>query len=422
MADDKELLEKDLFQLLAYDGFIQLNEQISQFNPFEVLKLKGHEIRHSNMLAWLLNPNESHGLGFDFLEQFALAMTDSPVESAETAAAINEFSRKLITTSHPFVKVEREPESKDKKRLDIKILCIWESETPEIFDIIIENKVYSKQGENQLKDYIDYEKKVNPTAKHIPVYLTLDEDDEPTDPSYCHMTYIQIVMLLRKLIEKQKLKGIPGSAFSFIEYYLLTLEELMDLDENKQNLAKDIYRRFKKTIEYINQNAETDFSNAGKQFIQEYNDRNPQDKLLEFKRIRSKFFPFYDEIMAKTSGGSEADWREGKICGYFFGWKNLDSEDYDGQLSIKIEVGPFDDIEKRKQFVELLREHGLISRTSSRTSSTYTKLKYKNQPSSGKKIKDASDETELCKAMEYLFKETAEMRKVLHECIAEFIK
>lgn len=106
MADDRELLEKDLFQLLADDGFIQLNEQISQFNPFEVLKLKGHEIRHSNMLAWLLNPNESHGLGFDFLEQFALVMADSPVKSAETEAAIKEFLRKLITTSHPYVKVE----------------------------------------------------------------------------------------------------------------------------------------------------------------------------------------------------------------------------------------------------------------------------------------------------------------------------
>ena len=417
MADDKELLEKDLFQLLADDVFIQLNEQISQFNPFEVLKLKGHEIRHSNMLAWLLNPNESHGLGFDFLEQFALAMADSPVESAETAAAINEFLRKLITTSHPFVKVEREPESKDKMRLDIKILCIWESETPEIFDIIIENKVYSKQGKNQLKNYIDYEKTVNPTAKHIPVYLTLDEDDEPADPSYCHMTYFQIVELLRKLIEKQKLKGISSSAFSFIEYYLLTLEELMDLDENKQNLARDIYRRFRKTIEYINQNAETDFSEAGKQFIQEYN-KNSQDKVLEFKGIRSKFFPFYDKEIDKTGGGIITDWREGKICGYFFGWRNLNSEDYDGLLSLKIEVGPFEDNEKRKKFVEVLREHGFTVRTSS----TYSKLKYKAQPSSGKKIKDASDETELCKAMEDLFKETAEMRKALHECIAEYIK
>jgi hypothetical protein len=29
-----------------------------------------HEIRHSNFLAWLLNPNESHGIGDLFLTQF----------------------------------------------------------------------------------------------------------------------------------------------------------------------------------------------------------------------------------------------------------------------------------------------------------------------------------------------------------------
>jgi hypothetical protein len=61
---------KSLSSLLADKNFISLSDEISSFNPFKVLKLESHEIRHSNVLAWLFNPNESHNLGTKFLEQF----------------------------------------------------------------------------------------------------------------------------------------------------------------------------------------------------------------------------------------------------------------------------------------------------------------------------------------------------------------
>lgn len=40
---------------------------ISRFNIFDVLKIFRTEIRHSNMLAWLLNPNENHGFSDTFI-------------------------------------------------------------------------------------------------------------------------------------------------------------------------------------------------------------------------------------------------------------------------------------------------------------------------------------------------------------------
>lgn len=40
----------------------------SHFNLFDVLKISKTEIRHSNMLGWLLNPNENHGMGDAFLK------------------------------------------------------------------------------------------------------------------------------------------------------------------------------------------------------------------------------------------------------------------------------------------------------------------------------------------------------------------
>lgn len=39
-----------------------LNAKLNIFNPFKVLKINTFEIRHSNVIAWLLSPNGNHGL------------------------------------------------------------------------------------------------------------------------------------------------------------------------------------------------------------------------------------------------------------------------------------------------------------------------------------------------------------------------
>ena len=48
----------------------ELSARLSIFNIFRVLRIEQAEIRHSNALAWLLDPRESHGLGEAFLRRF----------------------------------------------------------------------------------------------------------------------------------------------------------------------------------------------------------------------------------------------------------------------------------------------------------------------------------------------------------------
>jgi hypothetical protein len=43
-----------------------------EVNIFDVLKVTNAEIRHSNILAWLLDPNENHGIGDSFLKEFIM--------------------------------------------------------------------------------------------------------------------------------------------------------------------------------------------------------------------------------------------------------------------------------------------------------------------------------------------------------------
>ena len=49
------------------DALLQLETRIGRFNIFDALGVVNAELRHSNFLAWLLDPAESHGLGGLFL-------------------------------------------------------------------------------------------------------------------------------------------------------------------------------------------------------------------------------------------------------------------------------------------------------------------------------------------------------------------
>ncbi len=64
-------------------------------NVFDVLNLIGNEDRHTDFLAWLLDPARDHGLGDGFLRRF-LAMTGAP--TAVRAARRNNALRAAVRT------------------------------------------------------------------------------------------------------------------------------------------------------------------------------------------------------------------------------------------------------------------------------------------------------------------------------------
>ena len=65
-------MEKDVTELLESAEFRRYHRerQAPRFNVFDVLRYSEYEIRHSNVLAWLLKPGETHGLGDKFLRRF----------------------------------------------------------------------------------------------------------------------------------------------------------------------------------------------------------------------------------------------------------------------------------------------------------------------------------------------------------------
>src|SRR5690625_3900486 len=127
VKEDIKYLEKFLMDIDILD---ELNSYLVNFNAFETLGIINTEIRHSNVLGWLLDPNENHGLQDAFLKRFMQRIFYNFKEMPHSDLTLFDLTEVNFST---FV-IRREW-----RRIDLIIY----SEVDEIV-IVIENKVWSK--------------------------------------------------------------------------------------------------------------------------------------------------------------------------------------------------------------------------------------------------------------------------------------
>ena len=77
---DQKTMDKELDKLVGDSGFLRYHAEYAkrrEFNTFDVLRYAEYEIRHSNVLAWLLDPGQTHGIGRAFLDWFLAKVNKS---------------------------------------------------------------------------------------------------------------------------------------------------------------------------------------------------------------------------------------------------------------------------------------------------------------------------------------------------------
>ena len=89
----EEKLRDEMCQLEADANFIELSEKCHTLNLFEILGTTTAEIRHSNFLAWLLDPKGNHGLQDKFLRAFAakLGQEDAVPKDVSNCVVLREW-------------------------------------------------------------------------------------------------------------------------------------------------------------------------------------------------------------------------------------------------------------------------------------------------------------------------------------------
>jgi hypothetical protein len=136
----------------------------SGFNIFEAAGLYRHEIRHSNFLAFLLDPQQPHGLGDAFLKRLihkAIDNSSKPPISPLTLA-LADFSDSLV--SREWRGIDLVIDSKNNKLV-----------------FVVENKIDSSEGENQLGRYVEIIRSKYPNHHGVFAYLTKEGDAASSD-------------------------------------------------------------------------------------------------------------------------------------------------------------------------------------------------------------------------------------------------
>ena len=162
---------QDIIRLYNSTEFQQLKAYYAKRSALDILGVARDELAHSNMLAWLLDPSETHGLGLfpvrKFLHLLVMAKLELSINSDENAAAT--FDRDLmdaILTNACIIKsaevktevaVDSTGDKRRDSRIDILILLKLVLSSKEIIlPIVIENKVNSCEHNNQTIAYYNW--------------------------------------------------------------------------------------------------------------------------------------------------------------------------------------------------------------------------------------------------------------------------
>lgn len=170
--------------LLENPDLGQLEALLDEFNIFEAIGAVRQEVRHSAFLAFLLNPQERHGLGTAFAQQMLLMAT----RASEIETGVTPIDLALWELDD--LQVQREWQS-------IGILLLDEAHH---FAVIIENKVDSGEHSQQLPRYWRIVQQRYPGWQIVGLFLT-PEGREPSDERYIPLDYGLIHDLVMDMTE-----------------------------------------------------------------------------------------------------------------------------------------------------------------------------------------------------------------------------
>jgi hypothetical protein len=214
------------------DDLLALESLIGRFNIFDALRITDNEIRHSNFLAFLLDPAESHGQGQLFLKAVLMDLFKKAPTGARPLSPID-----LDGTDLRGVEVTREW-----KHTDLLIKC---KQPP--FVVVIENKIRAKEGPDQLSGYKETVEKDYPGALYV--YLTL-KADEPSEDDWMAYSYEAMHGVLKRVRDTNH-KAIANEVLVFLDHYLdLIGTRFMD-NQNIDELCQKIYKNHRAALDLI---------------------------------------------------------------------------------------------------------------------------------------------------------------------------
>ena len=233
--------------LAGLEEFIE--RQQSEFDALSFLGLAGSEEFHSKVLAWLLNPRESHGMRDHFLRNFLLETTAQAEAAGILAATFAE--RAAFDWSVTTVRREWCHEVAGREGY-LDILLVNEKER---FLCAVENKIFSSEHSNQLTRYRQALHNHYPNFDRHHVFLSPAGTRPYREEERRYWTPVSYGMILQ-LVEQMMSNGadlVPEDVGRFLHQYSTTLRRriVADANTNIRYLARKVYLEHRTAIELL---------------------------------------------------------------------------------------------------------------------------------------------------------------------------
>ena len=220
--------------LLDIECLEELSPWASKLNIFDVLRIERQEIRHSNMLRWLLDANETHGIGDKFISMFM-----QRVFSDNKLPQMDIFNC-LLSDFYSF-SVHRES-----KHIDILIISHKEK-----IAVAIENKVDSHEHSNQLNRYRMQMEQAYPDYQRLYVYLTPDGDTPSDEVNWQIFSYSDVAEILENICENPNVSEETGL---LIKNYVSFIRRDIVEDKRLIEICNKIYSKHRQALDLIYDN------------------------------------------------------------------------------------------------------------------------------------------------------------------------
>ena len=195
-------------------------EYVNRLNIFEILGMTHAEVRHSNMLAWLIDPRKNHGLGDAVLRGILERVADN------------------LPAGFSTFQIERE-----RKHMDI--FAVSDAEK---YALCIENKIGTGEHDNQLARYRKDIEETYPTYQKQYIYLS-PKGKESSDPqNWAALSYGDVLAIVESAKAGKTLN--PEQELIISNYADLIRRRIIGDDKIRQ-VCEEIYRKHTTALETL---------------------------------------------------------------------------------------------------------------------------------------------------------------------------
>lgn len=334
------------------DDLLKLEERIGRFNVFDALGVVRAEIRHSNFLAWLLDPAESHGQGDAFLRAVLMDVLRGTPTNLRPVSPVD-----LATADLSTAIVRREW-----KNIDLLIVC----DSPD-FVVAVENKVDSGEHSGQLERYQKTLSEHFPQHAILHVFLT-PMGESATDDVWVSYSYQGLHGVLTRA--RNAARSVIGTDVAvFLDHYLSLIGARFMNDPEIDRLCKAIYAKHRQAIDLIHERAGSRASGVTSQ-VEEL--LRSQDDQWRIRKCIANMVFFVPSKWIGSLSDADGEPSASSPANVF-----LETWASDEKLVLRLVVGPSTNIERRRRLIEKLlarREEFSLTHSKKSISDQWTRV------------------------------------------------